>query len=768
MGQVYRARDTRLNRPVAIKILLDEMTGPLATRRFQREATTASALNHPHILTVHEAGELDGRHFLVTEFVDGGTLAEWASGAPRNWREIVEMLVGVADGLAAAHEAGILHRDIKPHNILVSKNGYAKLADFGIATLAAPVSTEAKTRDATLMTRPGAFIGTAAYMSPEQVEGRPLDARSDIFSFGVTLYEMLARRRPFEGKSDVEVLHGIAKTSPPPLPADVPVALRQIVGKALDKDPVNRFQTMRDMVVDLRALIRGGDLRTAAGSGQARRLPVWSVVALLALAVMAALAWYVSRAPDVAPAVVIRTLAVLPLRPLTAGANDHLSLGVADTIIARIGQIEGMIVRPLSAVRRYAPVDTDPVKAAAELDVDAILEGTFQQSGDRLRVTMRLLRAGDGASLWSETFNAATQDIFAVEDDISQRVASQLRLQLSAAERMRLTKHHTSSPEAYEYYLKGVATFGTVGGATATVTGDLESGVKMFEQAVKIDPQYALAHAQLAWALSWRGLNSNDGGPWIERARAALTTADRLDPNLAESHVVRSLLLWSAYEGYQILPAFEQLRIAQRLNPNVGHYELGSLYAHLGMVEPALSALRRALEIDPTNEAVRNEFPQVYWYAGRHDEAIQELRRIGADVSWSYLYYVAAGRYEEANRLIDVALDRNPKNATALNARRAIEARLGHAPAVRPPVPPELRMNRTIHHAAYGNACNWAVGGNSALAVQWMRETVALGMPVYPAFSRDRCFDPVRQSPEFLAFMAELKPIWDTYERTMR
>ena len=256
MGVVYRALDTKLNRPVAIKFLSDELANPTARRRFQREAQTASSLNHPHIVTVHDAGEFEGRQYLVTELVDGGTLRDWARGAKRSWRQTIELLTGVADGLAAAHDAGILHRDIKPENILITTSGYAKLSDFGLAKL---LEGEPSARTPTvtdLGTRAGIIVGTPAYMSPEQASGGSLDARSDVFSFGVVLYEALAGRRPFIGASDLDVAHAVVHGAAEPLPEDVPLPLRMIVEKALEKDPADRFQTMRDLVIDLRRVSR--------------------------------------------------------------------------------------------------------------------------------------------------------------------------------------------------------------------------------------------------------------------------------------------------------------------------------------------------------------------------------------------------------------------------------------------------------------------------------------------------------------------------------
>ena len=289
MGVVYKALDTRLNRPVAVKLLSDNLADAAARRRFQREAQTASSLNHPHILTVYDAGELDGRQYLVTEYIDGGTLSEWSKSGKRTWREIVELSTGVADGLATAHEAKILHRDIKLANVLVMKSGYAKLADFGLAKLVEelPTLSEAKTlTDAPAgRTQEGVIVGTVAYMSPEQAQGKIIDARSDIFSFGVVLYELLALRRPFEGSSNFETLQKVINEAPPPLGEQVPVPLRALVEKALKKDPEKRYQSMREMVVDLRALTRGSERR----SRSAARYLV-AVAALLLTA--AAGTWY--------------------------------------------------------------------------------------------------------------------------------------------------------------------------------------------------------------------------------------------------------------------------------------------------------------------------------------------------------------------------------------------------------------------------------------------------------------------------------------------
>jgi serine/threonine protein kinase len=303
MGTVYRAHDTKLNRTVAVKFLSDRIADAAGRRRFQREAQMASSLNHPHILTVHDVGEFGERQYIITEFIDGGTLKDWISRERRTWRQIVELLTGVADGLATAHGAGILHRDIKPANIFVGRNGYAKLADFGLAKIAENQPTSDETNAPTVSeTRAGHIIGTIAYMSPEQASGRSLDARSDIFSFGVLLYELLAGRRPFDGATDLEVLKTVIHGTPEPLSSEVPIALRMVVEKALEKDPAERYQTTRDLVVDLRRVAHRQVSEIPPAPEKPRRSPMWTVAAAaLILLTLAGVLWLSLRPPGEPP-----------------------------------------------------------------------------------------------------------------------------------------------------------------------------------------------------------------------------------------------------------------------------------------------------------------------------------------------------------------------------------------------------------------------------------------------------------------------------------
>jgi TolB-like protein len=462
---------------------------------------------------------------------------------------------------------------------------------------------------------------------------------------------------------------------------------------------------------------------------------------------------------------------VLPLKPLHQQGDDgQLGLGLADTIIMRLGQIDGITVRPTSAVRRYAAPETNALEAARALTVDAVLDGSIQRSADRLRVSMALVRVSDGSTLWTQTFDTAFADIFAVEDEIAKGVVAQLRPRLSEADRQRLARHFTASPEAYEYYLKGVATFSTIGAASANVVGNVRSGTELLERAVAIDPTYALAYAQLA--MGYSVLAAIEGDEAAEaRAREALARADALDSNLAESHVARARLLNSPSGGYQLVPAFEALRAAQAINPNVGNYDMGDLLGEAGLLEPALRHLRRAIEIDPTNESARAGIPNAYWYNAMYEEAIAANRELTRPVAWSYVYYAGADRREDARRLIDEALARNPNDPRATAVRALVfawEGRHAEAKALLPDPPPAARRSQTYHHGTYLRACVSALADDTQSAVRWLQETVDTGLRVYPAFVRDRCFDRIRQTAQFTRFMADFKPIWDEYERRLR
>jgi eukaryotic-like serine/threonine-protein kinase len=617
MGVVYRALDTNLNRPVAVKFLSDDLADAASRRRFQREAQTASSLNHPHILTVHDAGEVDGRQYLVTEFVDGGTLRDWARAEKRGWTQIVELLVGVADGLAAAHEAGILHRDIKPANILVAKNGYAKLADFGLAKLAAGSEGEITRTSTEHATRPGLAIGTIAYMSPEQAAGKPLDARSDIFSFGVVLYELLAGQRPFAGANDLELMQTIIHGTPEPLSSEIPAGLRQLVEKALEKDPAHRYQSMRDMVVDLRRLMRPSGETTASGA-PARQTIAWALLAAtVVLLIVGIAAWkFWPRAASRQ----IRSLAVLPLRNVSRDPDQqYFADGMTDALTTGLAQVGALSVIARTSAMRYAGTQKTTPEIARELHVDAVVDGSVQRSGDHVLITAELVDGSNDRHLWAKIYERDARDALGLQNEVAQAIAGEIQVKLTPQEQVRLAPPRPVNPEAQEAYLRGTYLRGR---------GDEAKSLQYLQQAVEKDPSYAAAWAALTIAygmfIDQGVISAKEGHP---KERAAVTRALELDDNSAEAHVALARMLQD--RDWNWAEADREFRRAIELNPSlaIAHPAFGEGLAARGRFEEALAEFRRALQLAPFDLTANYGMTEGLFYARRYDQAIEQGRR---------------------------------------------------------------------------------------------------------------------------------------------
>jgi TolB-like protein/Tfp pilus assembly protein PilF len=462
----------------------------------------------------------------------------------------------------------------------------------------------------------------------------------------------------------------------------------------------------------------------------------------------------------------VKSLAVLPLKSLDSSEN-YLGLGIADAIIRRISQTGKLIVRPTSSVRIYLNEEADALSAARELSVDAVLEGTVQQAENRLRVSINLLRVSDGASLWADSFDMRSSDIFTIQDTVSQQVASRLHLQLDPAQQARLTKRSTLNPIAYEYYAKGVNSLDQRGFGIQSKT-QMQATINLFKRAVETDPNYALAYAQLAFCYAWSAIFIEPDQEMADRAKEELGRAEALDSQLAETHFVRHLLLYSAYEGFQIEAAIREMRLAHQLNPNIGHQDLARLYQHLGLEDLADQENQRALEVDPTSDRVKGNIVGDYRIVNKYDEWLTANQKFfnGKPIVW---YYIGKGQLDEAETLLKQELAKTPddttlrlKNAILLTLRgdfRAGEAEtlfaLGKEPV----------KNLQYHHATYDAACVYALVGKSEEAVKWLRETAATGFPSYPLFERDPFLNRIRQTPEFIQFMAEMKTQFERYKR---
>jgi serine/threonine protein kinase len=782
MGEVYRARDTRLGRDVALKILADAYTQDQdRIRRFRQEAIAASALNHPGILTIHEAGDVDGCQFIATELVDGETLRQILNQQGRlPLNEALTIAVQVAAALAAAHKAGIVHRDIKPENVMVRPDGYVKVLDFGIAKLTERPDESPDTGQITRtlsQTRDGAIVGTVPYMSPEQARGAAVDARSDIWSLGCLLYEMLAGRSPFAGPTTSDVLVGILDKEPAPLtapPANIPAECGWIITKTLRKNADERYQKTEELLTDVRRLQE----KLALESHQERALPPprpsrpsfrigAAVLAALLVAGAIGAVWYWRPRPASSSTATARSLAVLPLKSLDAGDN-YLGLGIADAVIRRTSQTGGMIVRPTSAIQRYMAEDVDALTAARQLSTDVVLEGSVQRAGDRLRVSVNLLRVGDGASLWADNFDLRTTDIFEIQDRVAREVAAHLQLRIDPAQQARLGRRPTTNPQAYEYYLRGLHRLDQ---RMSFSVAEKAGAIDFFNRAIAADPDFALAHAQLALAYATGAVFRQAGAPATdERARAEIARAQALDPDLPEIALARAALLKSRFGGFRDDEAVRVLLAAQRIDANVGHADLTYNYTHLGLAELAERAGERAVEIDPTSDYAKRQLIGSYGMSAQWDKRrAAQLRFFPGEPmdAWDLL---TVGRLNDARRAVDLGVTSDGADQLALARVKALlDALQGDGRSAKAAIPSLLSWHPVkdpyYHHTAYVVACIYAAEANSAEAVKWLREAVATGFRAYPLFERDALLVKIRKAPEFVQFMKEMKATVDGYRR---
>ena len=687
MGEVYLAQDQRLDRTIALKILPTELASdPGRMRRFVQEAKAASALKHSNVATIYEIGEFEGMRFIAMEYVEGQTLAARIEGRPLETAEILDIGVQVADALDEAHTKGITHRDIKPANIMLTQRGQVKVLDFGLAKIARPEGPVVRSDVSTVVsTETGVVLGTLQYMSPEQVLGKEVDHRTDIFSLGIVLYEMATGRLPFAGTSSSETTDRILHRQPEALARfnyNLPTELERITRKCLEKDRERRYQSSRELLVDLRNLKRESDSRVVlAGRGsrleKVQRLKSASrrLVLLAGLALMS-LGLYLLVRRGMPTDKAIDSIAVLPFTNVNADPNmEYLSDGITESLINSLSQLSKIQVKSRNSVFPYKGRETDAQAVGHELGVQAVLTGRVSQHGDALLIGVELVNVRDNNQIWGEHYNRKLAEIVTVQEEISKEISEKLRLRLTGEEKKRLNKPYTENSEAYHLYLKGRYYWNRR-------PRGLREGINYFEQAIEKDPMYALAYTGLADSYSvlatWEdGTVSPDEA--MPKANAAVLKALEIDETLAEAHT--SLAYIKLHFDWDWLGTEKELKRAIDLNPayaNAHHW-----YSHclmtMGRTRESFTESKRALELDPLDRIINGHQSWHYYYARQYDQSIEKcLKMLQMDSSSFWAHFELGRGYEQKGMVEEAIAELNRATTLAKHMTWAIGA-LGHA-----------------------------------------------------------------------------------------
>jgi len=764
MGIVYRAVDVRLQREVALKVLPPELVAdPSRRRRFVQEARAASALEHPHIAVIHEVGEEDGVTFIALELIRGEKLSDVMAQRRLSPIRVLEVALEVAEGLSRAHEKGIVHRDLKPANVMLTSDGHAKVIDFGLAKLVESQAVGSDVETAVKETGTGVVLGTVGYMSPEQARGAGIDHRSDVFSFGVMLYEMLSGQRPFRGSSNVEVLNAIINEPAAPLAVERLRELERIVEKCLEKDPDARYQGLRDLIVDLRTARRRLESASADGAPVVLSSPThrrWPVVAAGAAALALALLIVMRRGAGSGPTVpavgrAITSLAVLPLANLSADPEqEYFADGMTEALITDLAKIGRLRVISRTSVMRLKGSKKSLPEIARELSVDGVVEGSVLRSGERVRITAQLIRAATDEHLWAQSYERDARDVLALQDDVARAIAQEIRITLTPQEQARLSGARRVDPEVHQLYLKGRYH------EIKRTPADLKEALDYFRQAVDKDPTYALAWVGLSETHNLLGSLGYDALPPREtmpKAKAAAQKALEIDDSLGEAHTSLALVL----QGYDWdwAAADREFRRAIELSPNSAsahHFYASSHLASLGRFDEGLAEEKKAQEMDPLSMIISMNVARQHYYAGRYDDAIA-LGRKTLEMEPSFftgrsqlgLFYEAKGMYPEAIVELQKVMAQSPDSVNSLGRLGYAYGRAGKKAEALSIVDDLRQRSKRAYVPAYIVAVVYIGLGDKGASFAWLDKAYDERSDFLTFLKVDPVFNDLRPDPRF-------------------